>query len=221
MLFQTFSNCTIKFLIFSCIFISFVLNYNGIKNHKEIQMEESINYVEYTVTQKAEGKFLKNKIIVLAVYALVILAYLGIMTVLKNFGVLVAIITVPFIPLTIMLLRVLVWNRFVAIERKYEIVSAKLRISTIYGRKKEEVVFENLISEFSVIAPMDEAHKEQWKNGDTIIDYRGSIKTPDGYFARLEKDGKVTVIYFEVIEKMIKRLRFYNSSATVESKVRY
>ena len=65
-------------------------------------MDGSINYAEYTVTQKAEGKFLKRKLFWLAVYGLIIFAYIGLMVKLSNYGVLVAILTVPFIPMTVM-----------------------------------------------------------------------------------------------------------------------
>ena len=184
-------------------------------------MQDTINYTEYTVTQKAEGKYLKNKILWLAVYAVIIFIYVGIMVALSNYGVLVAILTVPFIPLTIMVLRHFTWNRYVKIDRKYEIANAKLKITEIYGPKREEVVFENLISEFSIIAPMDEEHRESWEKADRVMDYRGSKKSPDSYFARLERDGKSMVIYFEAINKMVKTMKFYNSSATVVKDMRF
>lgn len=183
-------------------------------------MEESINYAEYTVEQKAEGKFLKRKILWLAIYALIIFAYIGIMVVLSNYGVLVAILTVPFIPLTIMVLRHFTWNRYVKIEHKVEVVNAKLRITEIYG-KKDEVAFENLLSEFSAIAPMDEEHREKWEKADKILDFRGSYKSPDSYFARLERNGKSLVVRFEAINKMVKAMKFYNSSATTVKQLRF
>ena len=95
-------------------------------------MDGSINYAEYTVTQKAEGKFLKRKILWLAVYGLIIFAYIGLMVKLSNYGVLVAILTVPFIPMTVMVVRYFTWNRFVKIEHRYEVVNAKLRITEVY-----------------------------------------------------------------------------------------
>lgn len=183
-------------------------------------MEESINYAEYTVEQKAEGKFLKRKILWLTVYTLIVFIYVGIMVKLSNYGVLVAILTVPFIPLTIMVLRHFTWNRYVKIEHKYEVVNAKLKITELYG-KKEEVAFENLISEFSIIAPMDEEYRDKWEKADKILDFRGSYKSPDSYFARLERDGKSLVVCFEAINKMVKVMKFYNSSSTVVKELRF
>ena len=61
----------------------------------------------------------------------------------------------------------------------------------------------------------------RWANADEIIDERGNSKSADSYFARLEKDGKSTVVYFEAINKMLKVMKFYNSKGTVVTTVRY
>ena len=83
-------------------------------------MNESGNYAERTVTTKAEGKFLVRRLQWIGIYALLILAYLGIMVKLSSlggsYGVWVAVVTVPFIPLAVMALRVYTWKRLVAIE---------------------------------------------------------------------------------------------------------
>ncbi len=184
-------------------------------------MDGSINYAEYTVEQKAEGKYLKRKILLMTVYGIIIFAYIGLMVALSNYGVLVAILTLPFIPLTIMIVRNLTWNRYVKVEHKYEIANAKLRITDIYGPKREQVVFENLLSEFSSIGPMDEENRDKWEQADKILDFRGSNKSEESYYARLEKDGKSLVVRFEAINKMVKSMKFYNSSATIVKQMRF
>lgn len=184
-------------------------------------MDGSINYAEYTVEQKAEGKYLKRKILLIAVYGIIIFAYIGLMVALSNYGVLVAILTLPFIPLTIMVVRTLTWNRYVKVEHKYEIANAKLRITDIYGPKREQVVFENLLSEFSSIGPMDEENRDKWEKADKVLDFRGSYKSEESYYARLEKDGKSLVVRFEAINKMVKSMKFYNSSATIVKQMRF
>ncbi|MDY2846320.1 MAG: hypothetical protein SOT59_09245, partial [Eubacteriales bacterium] len=50
---------------------------------------------------------------------------------------------------------------------------------------------------------------------------RGSLKSPESYYARLEKDGKSMVVRFEAINKMIKSMKFYNSSATDVKAMRF
>ena len=68
---------------------------------------------------------------------------------------------------------------------------------------------------------MDEAHREKWENADRILECRGSLKSPESYYARLEKDGKSIVVRFEAINKMIKSMKFYNSSATDVKEMRF
>lgn len=183
-------------------------------------MNGTVNYAEYTVEQKSEGKYLKNKLTLIGIYSLLVIIYIGILVVLSNLGVLFAIITLPFVPLTIMVLRNLTWNRYVKFEHRYEISNAKLKIFNLYG-KKEELVFENLLSEFSSIGPMDEEYRDQWEKADKIIDLRGSYKSDESYYARLEKDGKTLVVRFEAINKMIKSMKFYNSSNTVVKEMKF
>ena len=175
------------------------------------------NYAEYTVTQKAEGKYLTYKLLCLALYAVLIIGLLCLMVALSNYGVLVAIIVLPFIPLSIMILRHTTWNRFVNIDHKYEVASAKITFSDIYGRK-EVVKYEKLISAFSLIAPVTDEYKDKYEGADVYMDFRGTVKSPDSYFLLLEEDGKKTVIYFEAITKAIKVMSFYNSKNTVISK---
>ena len=177
-------------------------------------MEDSVNYAEYTVDQKAEGKFgIKKKLFVLGY----ILFCVG------GFAFFLSIGFYPIgtiWPFATFILVGFTW-RYVQLEKKTEVVNAHFRISEIYGRKKQKTIFECLVSELSVIAPMDEAHQAQWETADTVIDHRGSVKAQDTYFARLEKDGKSTVVYFEAITKMVKVMKFYNSKNTVVTELRY
>ncbi len=178
-------------------------------------MEESVNYAEYTVEQKAEGKNLRKRIALIVLYLFFGLGVTGFFLFVVKFwpiGSIMPILTVILVGLT--------W-RYAALEHKYEVVNAKLRISEIYGRKKQEMVFENLVSEFSLIAPMTDEYKDKYAKADKILDYRGSKTSPDSYFARLEKDNKTTVVYFEAVNKMLKVMKFYNSRATVITEMRY
>jgi hypothetical protein len=68
---------------------------------------------------------------------------------------------------------------------------------------------------------MTDEYKDQWEKADVILEERGNTKSSDSYFARLEKDGKSTVIYFEAINKMLKVMKFYNSKGTVITTMRY
>ena len=66
---------------------------------------------------------------------------------------------------------------------------------------------------------MNDDYKNIWSAADATEDYRGDTKSPDSYFALSEKDGKNTVVFFEVTNKMLKVMKFYNK-ATVITEVR-
>ena len=179
-------------------------------------MEDSVNYAEYTVEQKAEGKNLRKRILLVCLYLFFGLGVSGFFL----FGPIKIWPIGSIMPVLTFILVGLTW-RYAALEHKYEVANAKFRVSEIYGRKKQETVFENLVSELSIIAPMTDEYREQWEKADRILDYRGSKNTPDAYFVRLDKDGTSTVVYFEAINKMLKVMKFYNAKGTVVTTMRY
>ena len=182
-------------------------------------MEESVNYAEYTVAQKPEGKRLRAKILIIALYAVIVFAYLGVMVALSNFGVLVAIITLPFIPLTIMIVKRFTWDKYVDIEHKFEVVNANFRVTRIFGHRTEDVLEEHLVSSFKKIAPLSEVTDAL--TGAEVHDYRGTASSPDSYAAIWEEGGKTKAILFEATAKLLKMMKFYNSAGTVVGNVRY
>ncbi len=178
-------------------------------------MEDSVNYAEYTVEQKSEGPHRRKRILLITLYVVFCVGGIAFFV-----GALKLWPVGAIIPFLTFILYGLTW-RYAELEHKYEVANAKFRVSEIYGRKRQETVFENLVSEFSIIAPMNDEYREQWEKADRILDCRGSKKTTDGYFARLEKDGTSTVVYFEAINKMLKVMKFYNAKATVVTTMRY
>lgn len=175
-------------------------------------MEDSVNYAEYTVSQKSEGAYKRKRILLILSYIAV-----GLIELVVFVGILKIWPLGMFVPISIAILYYFTWNN---VEHKYEVVNAKFRVSKTHG-KRMETVFEALVSEFSLIAPMTDDYRDQWEKADKILDYRSSKKTPDSYFARLEKDGTTTVVYFEAINKMLKVMKFYNAKATVVTTMRY
>ena len=179
-------------------------------------MDESINYAEYTVEKKPEGKNLKKRIMMIALYLVALAVIIVLISLTQGaaavWGGVLFVLLVALVYFT--------W-RLVKEERKYEVVNAKLKIQELNGSGKGKVVFENLVSEFTVIAPMNDEYKAQWEKADEILDCRGNSKSADSYFARLEKDGKSFVVEFEATNKMLKVMKFYNSKGTVVSMMRY
>ncbi len=176
-------------------------------------MEESVNYAEYTVDKKPEGKLKMIRIGLISLYLFVGVGLFAFFLAIKFWP---AGTVMPFLT---WILYGLTW-KFAQLEHKYEVKNAKLVISNIYGRKKQVVQFENLASELKVIAPMIEGNRKQYENADKIMDFRGNSTSPDAYYAILEKDGKTTAVYFEATNKMLKVLKFYNRNTEV-TPVRY
>lgn len=176
------------------------------------------NMAEYTVERKATGKYLKYKIGCLALYVLIVLGYLSLAVALGTYSVWVSVVTIPFVPLFILLLRHYVWNRYVNVEYKYEILSAKVIFYEVYGKTRENKVYERLISDYTLIAPVTDEYKAQYESADVVRDFRGSANSPDAYFMLAEEpDGKRSVVYFEAAEKTLKALKYYNSKNLVDS----
>jgi hypothetical protein len=177
--------------------------------------EESVNYAEYTVTKKAEGTNLRKRIILISVY--VIYAVIAVILMLKF-----RLAMWGFLFFLLFVILVFFSWKLAKEDRKYECLNAKLVISELNEGigSKPKIVSEDLISAYSVIAPANEEYRGQWSNADEIKDFRGDTKSPDSYFARLEKDGKSTVVLFEATNKMLKVMKFYNSKGTVVTEVR-
>ncbi len=184
-------------------------------------MEESNkNYVEYTVSRKIEGKARKNMFLCIALYTLIVIAYVCLLAYLGNFGVFAIILTFPLIPAIYMILRGQTWDRFVKCDYSYEILSAKITLSESHGRKKTER-FNDFVSSFEKIVPLTDENKALAEDADTVIDFRSSASAEDVYMLVQNKDGKKTVIYIEAVKKALDLFKYYNSKAIVMTEVRY
>ncbi len=194
------------------------LRNKGARKYKKrsiIMAEDSVNYAEYTVTKKAEGSNRKKRILLIAAYLIYAVIAIVAMLVFK-------LAMWGFLFFLLFIILVFFTWKLVKEERKYECLNAKLVISELNEGigAKPKVVSEDLISAYSIIAPTTDEYKDKWSVADEIKDFRGDSKSPDSYFARLEKDGKSTVVLFEVTNKMLKVMKFYNSKGTVVTEVR-
>ena len=180
-------------------------------------MEDSVNYAEYTVAKKPEGSNLKKRIGLIVLYVLYITAVVILTIVTKGGGAMWG-----FLFFLLFIILVFFSWKLVKEDRKYECLNAKLVISELNEGigSKPKVVSEELISAYSLIAPANEEYKDKWSQADEVKDFRGDSKSPDSYFARLERDGKTTVTFFEATNKMLKVMKFYNSKGTVVTTVR-
>ncbi len=176
------------------------------------------NFAEYTVSQKSEGKYLRNKILIIALYVVLAVGLLLLGATLGDGGAFVIMGIICFIPVIIIVLNHLLWHRFVKLDHKYVVDSAKIKFLDIYhGGKSEKVRYEKLVSSFSFIAPVADEYKDKYEGADVVMDFRGSVASPDSYFLLDEEGGKKTVIFFEATKKAVKVMSFYNKKNTVLS----
>ena len=179
-------------------------------------MEESHNFAERTVTKKAEGTNLRNRILLWILY-FVVFAAIVVSIIVTNGGLALW----GFLFFLGLIALIFFTQRLVKEERKYVVENAKLHIYNVNAGGKEKLVFEELVSAFSLIAPVNDEYKAEIDAADEKLDCRGDAKSPDSYVGILEKDGKKTAVFFEVTNKMLKVMKFYNSKGTVVVNVRY
>jgi len=176
------------------------------------------NAAEYTVARKPVGKNMGYKIGCLTLYVALVVGYLCLAVAMGTSSIVVVVATLPFVPLFFLLLRHFVWNRYVNVEYKYEIVSAEVIFYEVYGKQRQAEIYRHRISEFSLIAPVEAAYESKYTGADEVRDYRGDSRSSDAYFMLLENEGKRTVIFFEAAEKTLKALKYYNSKNLVATR---
>lgn len=188
-------------------------------------MSEINEYYNYGVAQKAEGKWLIYRILLIAAYVLLPVGALTLMmfgeTWMVFFGALLA--------FSDFLLAFLTW-RFVSFDYEYETISGKVTFSIIrnafnHRRKKEIMSF--MIRDCVAIAPLDNPEHpecaEQYKayGAETVYNALSCKNAEDAYFAIFEDEkGKKCAFLFQATGEMLKRCRWYNKEGTVVTKTR-
>lgn len=169
------------------------------------------NFAEYSVTQAKEGKNARNRILLLLLYFAVGSAYFAaiLITRLIPLG--------AILPLLMWILVYFTW-RYVQIEHEYTIATGKVTFTEIYGNRTRKVALEFNCRDCSRIAPLNSEYASETEGAELTYDFRGSVSSPDAYFAILTKDNKKAVVYFEGTAKTVKLFKLYNSAATVVSK---
>ncbi len=179
---------------------------------REARMNDSPNYTEYAVAQKAEGKYLIGRILLIILYVVFAIGWIAVLVGILHLWPLGAIM-----PIFLWMLVHFTW-RYVAVEHEYVISSGTMTFSDIYNRRARKTLFEVKIRDMTKIAPMTEEYAAQYADAAETADYRGSVGSPDSYFFTYsDESGKKRAVFFEATNKAIKIMRFYNASATVMS----
>ena len=171
--------------------------------------EESENF--FAVTKKPEGKYRRNRILMVLGYIAFGFAYF--------FGLFVSHLYafIAFIVLIEWMLVFFTW-RYVSIEYKYDIESSKVRFYTIYGGKKSKLELEWHIKDFYEIKPLDAATKKGIKNRvyKNIKQFLSSENSADAYCATYtDENGESAIVCFDGSQKTLKLLKYYNSNTVI------
>ena len=173
---------------------------------------------EYTVEQKAEGKFRLMKIVFMSLYILYPVIFMAVLFIIQLFQ-LFALVAV-----TEWMLVYFTW-KYTKPEYEYSVTSGRVTFSVIRGKRSRKEMVNFAIKDCLQIAPATDGEwiaKLEAYDPELVFSAVSSVNSPDKYYAAFENaEGKRCVFYFEATEKMLKLCRNYNASHTVMTKVRY
>ena len=174
---------------------------------------EGFNSYEYGAEQKAEGKFLVAKLLLLFLYVAYTVAYFVIIFVTRIFPL------GALIPVTLWMLIFFTW-RYISPDYKYEIEGGTFTFYKNYGKtdKSKKKKSEFKISGAEAIAPIDSIKSEikafAPKRVFNAIPYKAS---PDQYAAiYTDTEGVKCVLYFVATAQSLKLLHLHNSRTVLE-----
>jgi len=175
-------------------------------------MNENLEF-EYTVTKKVEGRYLVNRLLMIAGYIIFAMVFFFGLFILHLYQ------FIAFIVLVEWILIYFTW-RYVSIEYRYETLSGEIKFYTVYGGKKKKLLLRKRIKDFTEIKPFsEELAKREYSN--EIFCLSGIKSNTDRYCAVYKDDnGLDAAVHFEATQKTLKILKFYNSE-TVMSDTRY
>ncbi len=172
-------------------------------------MSEGINFAEYTVPRKAEGKNKLARIILVCGYIVFAIAYAGVFISIR-------------IPHLIAVLPIFLWMavffswRYVSYDYEYRVDGGYFTVAKIVGKKKTEKC-RVYVREAIEIRPLRENTARKCR----AYDYRGDGKSPDSYYAVYENNGARECVCFEATSALVKVLHRLNEKTEVSKELRY
>ncbi len=166
--------------------------------------------VAMSIQPKLQGKLLRNRILMIALYVAYVIGLIVLMAVLQTYVVYV----MCFSALTIWMLIFFTW-RYVSVEYEFSIHAGELQIASIYGGLSRRDIFSCRVQELKVIAPWDEAGKQAAEAAGIsrrILLVSGEDK-PGIYYAIHGEGAGQTLLVFETCEKSRHLLRYHNKEA--------
>lgn len=175
--------------------------------------EENLNYAEFGVSKKAEGKNKLQRILLVSAYVLFAILYATIF------------ISVS-IPQVIAILPIFVWMfifftwKHVKFDYEYKIEQGEMIFLKAYTPKKKKELFRFKVRDAKKIVPIKDFSKKDMLTG-RIYDFRGSSKSPASYMAVVAVDGKDACVYFEATIQTVKLLHRLNDKTIVSGELKF
>jgi len=178
-----------------------------LKRDENVSM--SMNYAEYIVNARVEGKLLVRRILI----ALIFLALLAAGT----WAVCGGIVYMP--PIELLVIGICgvgfyFTNESTRLEYEYIVASAKVEFDTIYGQRRRKEIITVSLDDIERIAPFNSETSAYIKSKkiEKSYDFCSSLKSKRRYFMFGKIEGCNTVIYFDAVSKTLDVLRFFRSN---------
>lgn len=165
------------------------------------------NYVEYLVPLKESKYIMPKRLLIGSIIAALVILVLVLLTVVFSF-------LAGLVPVALIVVGFLGWYlwRFASIEYEYTILQGEMTFEVIYGKQQRKAFYKTKISDMESVAPAKEPVREA--DFDRTVFAASTMDNPNTYRAVVrEADGTKTLLYFEVYDKTLKVLRFYNPRA--------
>ena len=188
------------------------------KKHVQVDsFNEDSRSCEYTVSQKAEGKWKLARILLVIGYVVFAVGYFTLCMVLNIWP--VACLT----PVLVWIAVYFTW-RYVSVAYRYRIISGEWIFTRILSDRFKKKMFTLKIHDMIHIAPVSiavEKSRAEAFGAEKVLWAASSMSSPDLYYAIFEDENKVKcILYFEATQKALRLLNFYNKSVVL-TKVRY
>lgn len=154
------------------------------------------NHAEYTVLQKAEGRFLRLRILLISLYVLFGLAYVSI-------SVLISIVQIiAILPLLLWILEHFTW-RYVSLEHSLTIGQGTLTVTDILKDGKKIPRLKIVLAEAESLSEIPEKAPDNVR----LYDFRGDRHASDAYCISFNEKGTKAMLYLRTTPEFLRILK--------------
>lgn len=173
------------------------------------------NFVNYGVKKKVQGKYGLVRALMFIGYFVFVLGFAGALAAIPLYPI------IALTPILTWILVLLTW-RFVSVEYEYYIMDGVFELVKVYGSKNMRMLCRTRVSGMTLIAPYRDEYKAEVDKipASHRIEGVSSMSASDIYCAVFENDGEKYAVFFEVTEKTLKALRYYNQAVVISKTAR-